>query len=170
MIDELEHRIRERAHRIWEQEGRPAGRAEAHWAMASAELAVRAQPKPAAAPRPAEASVASLASQAGPEAPEGARRRRPERGQPERAASIAARIRRIAASRPTKIASPIEEVADVELAHLRQRGDRADVVEGQAVAGVHLEPEAVGEGRHLGAAARARASRSAASPARPASQ
>ena len=32
----------------------------------------------------------------------------------------------------------------------RQRRDRADVVEGQAVAGMHLEAEAVGERRHLG--------------------
>lgn len=31
----LEERIRERAHRIWEEEGRPEGRAQAHWDMAS---------------------------------------------------------------------------------------------------------------------------------------
>ncbi|MBS7707266.1 DUF2934 domain-containing protein [Chelatococcus asaccharovorans] len=30
-MDEREHRIRERAHRLWEEEGRPEGRAERHW-------------------------------------------------------------------------------------------------------------------------------------------
>ncbi len=30
----IDDRVRERAHRIWEDEGRPAGRAEIHWAMA----------------------------------------------------------------------------------------------------------------------------------------
>ena len=41
MTAELDHEIRQRAHGIWEQEGRPAGRAEAHWAMASAELTAK---------------------------------------------------------------------------------------------------------------------------------
>jgi hypothetical protein len=31
--------IRERAYRIWEREGRPAGRAEQHWAQAEHEIA-----------------------------------------------------------------------------------------------------------------------------------
>lgn len=31
----LEERIRDRAYRLWEAEGRPEGRAEAHWALAS---------------------------------------------------------------------------------------------------------------------------------------
>ncbi len=31
----LEERIRERAHRIWEEEGRPEGREREHWDMAS---------------------------------------------------------------------------------------------------------------------------------------
>ena len=49
MITELEDRIRERAHRIWESEGRPGDRAEAHWSMASAEIAAgdRARRRPA---------------------------------------------------------------------------------------------------------------------------
>ena len=50
MITELEHRIRERAHMIWEREGRPADRAEAHWMTASAEIAAEAAP--AAKPKP----------------------------------------------------------------------------------------------------------------------
>ena len=31
MQDNLEHLIRARAHQLWEQEGRPEGRAEDHW-------------------------------------------------------------------------------------------------------------------------------------------
>jgi hypothetical protein len=66
MIDDLEHRIRERAHTIWEQEGRPSGRAEAHWAMASAELAAQPKPKPRRRAAATEASVASLAAKPAP--------------------------------------------------------------------------------------------------------
>ena len=33
-----EARVRERAHAIWEREGRPEGGAERHWAQAEAEL------------------------------------------------------------------------------------------------------------------------------------
>ena len=58
MIRELEHRIRERAHKIWESEGRPSDRADIHWTMASAELA--AQPaQPAAKPRALKAAAAA---------------------------------------------------------------------------------------------------------------
>jgi hypothetical protein len=39
--DDREHRIRELAHAIWEQEGRPEGQAERHWRMA--EEAVKAE-------------------------------------------------------------------------------------------------------------------------------
>jgi len=34
MQDNLEHVIRARAHQLWEQEGRPDGRAEDHWHQA----------------------------------------------------------------------------------------------------------------------------------------
>lgn len=34
MNEDLERRIRERAHRLWEQEGRPEGRDAQHWAQA----------------------------------------------------------------------------------------------------------------------------------------
>jgi len=47
MIKELEPRIRERAHKIWESEGRPADRAEVHWSMASAEIAAEVPEAPA---------------------------------------------------------------------------------------------------------------------------
>ncbi|HTJ93584.1 MAG TPA: DUF2934 domain-containing protein [Pararobbsia sp.] len=33
-IDTLEHRIRERAYRLWEQDGRPDGKAEEYWSQA----------------------------------------------------------------------------------------------------------------------------------------
>ncbi len=39
MDEELQKRIRERAHQLWEQEGRPEGRAGEHWEQARAELA-----------------------------------------------------------------------------------------------------------------------------------
>jgi len=39
MIDDLEQRIRERAHRMWLDEGRPEGKAEAHWELARMAIA-----------------------------------------------------------------------------------------------------------------------------------
>lgn len=58
-IASREQQIRERAYAIWEGEGRPADRAEAHWLQAEAEIAhaparsngtaARAQKRPAAA-------------------------------------------------------------------------------------------------------------------------
>ena len=39
MQDDREARIRERAHAIWEAEGRPEGREQAHWERAIAEIA-----------------------------------------------------------------------------------------------------------------------------------
>jgi hypothetical protein len=44
-IASQEQRIRERAYAIWEGEGRPADRAEAHWLRAEAEIA-REAPRP----------------------------------------------------------------------------------------------------------------------------
>lgn len=37
-MDDREERIRQRAHAIWEAEGRPEGRHEAHWQQARAEI------------------------------------------------------------------------------------------------------------------------------------
>lgn len=37
--DEYERRVRQRAHEIWLQEGKPDGRADAHWALAREEVA-----------------------------------------------------------------------------------------------------------------------------------
>lgn len=50
--DEL---IRGRAHRIWEREGKPEGRAEEHWQMARSELAAEAPPPDATLPNPVAA-------------------------------------------------------------------------------------------------------------------
>ena len=38
MLDDRESRIRERAHAIWEAEGRPDGQDEVHWKRAAAEI------------------------------------------------------------------------------------------------------------------------------------
>ncbi len=44
-----EDRVRQRAHEIWEQPGRPAGRQEEHWAQARREVeAASGSPPPAA--------------------------------------------------------------------------------------------------------------------------
>jgi hypothetical protein len=62
MIEDLEARIRERAHSIWEREGRPADRASAHWFMASEELTAEgalAPAKPRAKRKPALAEKAA---------------------------------------------------------------------------------------------------------------
>jgi hypothetical protein len=57
MSGNLELRIRERAHAIWEREGRPEGREVAHWHMAAAEIAAEAAPARKA--RPAKAAADS---------------------------------------------------------------------------------------------------------------
>jgi len=56
MIDE--ELIRSRAHGIWEREGCPAGRAEAHWAIATAELAAEGKRKARPATRRTAAAKA----------------------------------------------------------------------------------------------------------------
>ncbi|HLO76800.1 MAG TPA: DUF2934 domain-containing protein [Magnetospirillum sp.] len=45
--------IRARAHRIWEREGCPDGRADDHWQMARSELAIETAPGLATEPNPA---------------------------------------------------------------------------------------------------------------------
>ena len=54
MNGEFELRVRERAHLIWEREGRPHDRASAHWHLATAEVAAEdAAPVAKARKRPA---------------------------------------------------------------------------------------------------------------------
>ena len=40
MAEDLERRIRQRAHEIWEREGRPEGRAQDHWTLAREAIAI----------------------------------------------------------------------------------------------------------------------------------
>ncbi|WP_109117095.1 DUF2934 domain-containing protein [Azospirillum sp. TSO22-1] len=40
MAEDLEDRIRRRAHQIWEREGRPEGRHKDHWTLAKEEIAI----------------------------------------------------------------------------------------------------------------------------------
>ena len=44
-MNDDEQRIRELAHSIWEQEGRPEGQAERHWRMAEAAIATGDRPE-----------------------------------------------------------------------------------------------------------------------------
>lgn len=39
-MDDIEKRIRDRAYKLWEEEGRPEGRQEAHWQMAREIVAI----------------------------------------------------------------------------------------------------------------------------------
>lgn len=49
---EIEARIRAKAERIWEQEGRPEGRADAHWEMARELVAIEENQRLATKPNP----------------------------------------------------------------------------------------------------------------------
>ena len=65
MADDRQNRIRQRAHEIWEQEGRPEGAHERHWRQAENEMAAAdAKPvkKPAAPRKPAAAKAARPAA------------------------------------------------------------------------------------------------------------
>ena len=56
----LEERIRARAHQLWEEEGRPQGRAADHWEKARILVAIeddRTSLKPVQPDRPEEASI-----------------------------------------------------------------------------------------------------------------
>jgi hypothetical protein len=53
--DTLEQRIRAHAHRLWEEEGRPDGRAEAHWFAARQLVETEVAPAPQKAERRARA-------------------------------------------------------------------------------------------------------------------
>ncbi|WP_035694136.1 DUF2934 domain-containing protein [Azospirillum halopraeferens] len=53
MAEDLEHRIRQRAHEIWERDGRPEGRASDHWALAREEIAIEDNQAATLKPNPA---------------------------------------------------------------------------------------------------------------------
>lgn len=60
MTDDLEERIRHRAYKLWEDEGRPEGRENAHWDEARILIAIeddRSSLKPIQADRPEEAEL-----------------------------------------------------------------------------------------------------------------
>jgi hypothetical protein len=73
MTDDRQHRIRQRAHAIWESHGRPHGNDRDHWDQATREIDAEdaaakkkparaaAVPKPKAAAKPAAAPKASAA-------------------------------------------------------------------------------------------------------------
>ncbi|MBA1145269.1 DUF2934 domain-containing protein [Mesorhizobium neociceri] len=57
MTDDRQDRIRQRAHEIWEQAGRPEGAHQEHWEQATAEVdGAAAKPKKAVA-KPAKADA-----------------------------------------------------------------------------------------------------------------
>jgi hypothetical protein len=62
---DFEDRVRTRAHRLWEQDGRPEGRAEEHWHRAAALVADEQEAGPAseqkAGPAPANPPPARIA-------------------------------------------------------------------------------------------------------------
>ena len=51
-MDDTEQRIRERAHRLWEEEGRPEGRELDHWEQARSLVGIEANPEPDQSPNP----------------------------------------------------------------------------------------------------------------------
>ncbi|MBK3776623.1 DUF2934 domain-containing protein [Azospirillum sp. YIM DDC1] len=53
MADDLESRIRARAHQIWEREGRPEDRAADHWTLAREEIAIEDNYRDTLRPNPA---------------------------------------------------------------------------------------------------------------------
>ncbi len=50
MSNDRQRQIEERAHAIWEREGRPDGCADAHWRQAEAEIAYESEPDPDSGP------------------------------------------------------------------------------------------------------------------------
>lgn len=63
MTDDRQERIRQRAHAIWEQAGRPEGADMQHWDQATAEIdGEAAKPKKKAAPKKAAAKPGKAAA------------------------------------------------------------------------------------------------------------
>jgi hypothetical protein len=61
-MDDHDRRVRERAYRIWEDEGRPDGRAHAHWELASELVAIEENQKAATKPVRRDAHDPSIAA------------------------------------------------------------------------------------------------------------
>lgn len=60
MAENLEQRIRERAHALWEKEGRPQGRDQDHWRQARREMEEGAPSEPQVAPAGRDPSDADV--------------------------------------------------------------------------------------------------------------
>lgn len=58
MTDDRQERIRQRAHEIWEQAGRPEGAHMEHWEQATAEVDAAGKPKAKSPKKAAAAKVA----------------------------------------------------------------------------------------------------------------
>ncbi|CAN7478651.1 DUF2934 domain-containing protein [Mesorhizobium amorphae] len=69
MTDDRQERIRQRAHEIWEQAGRPEGSDMQHWDQATAEIDGAAKPKAKAAPKKAAAAKSAKPAAAKAKAP-----------------------------------------------------------------------------------------------------
>lgn len=88
MDHDLDHRVRERAYQIWEEEGRPQGRDAHHWQQAAAEFADAGQKNTSVDPLEARAAGAPEASAAKPirgrgmDAPGSAPSKRPKASAP----------------------------------------------------------------------------------------
>jgi hypothetical protein len=65
-----EHRIRQRAHEIWEREGRPDGRHHEHWAQARREIEAEGLAPSPAAEAPDDASPTVTAPDGGGTTPD----------------------------------------------------------------------------------------------------
>jgi hypothetical protein len=76
---EREHRIRERAYQLWEDAGRPPGRAEEYWARAEHQIGVEDSPAAGQSPTPATAALSEAAVPPG-----GPKIRKNQAGSPER--------------------------------------------------------------------------------------
>ena len=64
-MDQEEDRIRQRAHQLWEEEGRPEGRAEDHWSRARQELQGGSDPAQSDSTAEDPAAAASAAAVSG---------------------------------------------------------------------------------------------------------
>ena len=95
----IEHRIRERAYFIWENEGRVSGRADAHWLQAETELAGAG----AEAPLGVEAPLAEI----GP-APSPAETLKPRASRAKASAKPATKVAAKAAPKGKKVARSAE--------------------------------------------------------------
>lgn len=78
-MTDTEQRVRERAHQIWEAEGRPHGRHEEHWRLAREQIAGEEELKEMGGPLPEAARKPTRPRAAKPKAPAADAARAPAR-------------------------------------------------------------------------------------------